>query len=190
MQIIDQGQWVAYVPNPFPADLALNTAFAKRESDGRDWYDALYGPTPLFLPETVKATVWPLPNGDWQVQAVDRDATRIFPPGARVIEIADYAGADPFADLNGKKLDFGTMTLSEIPVVLTVTPRQIRLAMSAIGVRQQVEDYVKAAPLDVQDSWDYSTQFVSTDPMVVGCMTALGKTSADLDALFRLAMTL
>ncbi|MGJ4961348.1 MULTISPECIES: hypothetical protein [unclassified Bradyrhizobium] len=190
MNIIDRGYWASYIPDPFPPELAINTAFAKRESDGLDWYEALYGETALFAPGTVKATVWQLPNGDWQVQAVDRDPSRMFPPGARVIEIEGYTGSDPFADFSGKKFDPVAMSVADFPVVLTVSPRQIRLAMTKMGVRQQVEDYVKSASLDVQDSWDYSTQFVSTDPMVAACMQALGKSEGDLIALFQLAKSL
>ncbi|NPU64593.1 hypothetical protein HL667_06250 [Bradyrhizobium sp. 83012] len=73
---------------------------------------------------------------------------------------------------------------------IVVTPRQIRLAMTQVGVREQVEEYVKQAPIAVRDSWEYSTQLKQNDPMVVACMVALGKTQAELDALFELAATL
>ena len=74
--------------------------------------------------------------------------------------------------------------------VASVSPRQIRLALTQIGLRQQVEDYVNAASISVQDSWHYSTSFLITDPMIAACMAALGKTQADLNNLFTLASTL
>jgi hypothetical protein len=71
-----------------------------------------------------------------------------------------------------------------------VSPRQIRLALSAIGLRQQVEDYVNAHDITVQDSWHYTTEFDRNHPLIAACAAALGKTDADLDALFALAATL
>jgi hypothetical protein len=71
-----------------------------------------------------------------------------------------------------------------------VTPRQIRLALSMIGLRQQVEDYVNLQDITVQDSWHYSTQFERDHPLMVACKEALGKSSEELDQLFILAASL
>lgn len=78
--------------------------------------------------------------------------------------------------------------LSEAPPTPnSASPRQIRLALSQMGLRQQVEDYVNSQSLDVQDSWHYSTQFDRTHPLILACQQALGKTDEELDALFFLA---
>lgn len=71
-----------------------------------------------------------------------------------------------------------------------VTPRQIRLALSAIGLRDAVEAYVNAADITVQDNWHYASEFVRDNALINGAATALGKTSADIDNLFALALTL
>lgn len=71
-----------------------------------------------------------------------------------------------------------------------VSPRQIRLALTQIGLRQHVEDYVDAQDITVQDSWHYTTEFERTNPLILACAQALGKSDADLDALFALAATL
>lgn len=69
----------------------------------------------------------------------------------------------------------------------SVTPRQIRLALSQAGLRQQVEDYVNSQDNAVQDSWHYSTGFDRTNPLILACQDALGKTEEELDAIFILA---
>lgn len=71
-----------------------------------------------------------------------------------------------------------------------VTPRQIRLALSQIGIRQEIEDWVKAQDISVQDSWQYATEVTRDNPLVLASCAALGKTDADLDAVFALARTL
>ncbi len=76
------------------------------------------------------------------------------------------------------------------PQVVVVTPRQIRLALTQLGLRTAVEAYIAAASQDVKDSWDYSMQFEIDHPLIVACMAALGKTEDDLKALFNLAGTL
>ncbi|MCP3400401.1 hypothetical protein [Bradyrhizobium sp. CCGB20] len=71
-----------------------------------------------------------------------------------------------------------------------VTPRQIRLALTQMGLRQAVEDYVKTQDISVQDSWNYATEFLRDNELIVACAGALGKTDGDLDVLFGLARTL
>lgn len=73
---------------------------------------------------------------------------------------------------------------------LIVTPRQIRRALSIVGLREQVELQVKASSQEVQDTWEFSTQIERTNPLLIQMGETLGRTSADLDALFELANTL
>lgn len=78
-----------------------------------------------------------------------------------------------------------------VPVpAVTVTPRQIRLALNATGLRASVEAYVAAASQDVKDSWEYSTVFERDHPLLVAAGQGLGKSEAEIDALFALAGTL
>jgi hypothetical protein len=81
------------------------------------------------------------------------------------------------------------LDLHDAPAI-PVTPRQIRLALTAIGLRQQVEDWVQAQDIIVKDNWDYASSFERNNALIVRAATALGKTPADLDALFALAATL
>jgi len=78
-----------------------------------------------------------------------------------------------------------------IPVTLAdVTPRQIRLALTQVGLRTMVEEYVAGASQDVKDSWEFSISFERNHPFILDCAAALNKTDAEIDALFTLAATL
>lgn len=77
------------------------------------------------------------------------------------------------------------------PVVTTpVSPRQIRQAMTAFGMRAAVEAFVSAADQDTKDWWEFASSFERQHPMIVGAANALGQTSDHIDALFNLAGSL
>ncbi|GAA0005353.1 hypothetical protein [Bradyrhizobium elkanii] len=191
MEIINHGTWSGYVPDPYPANLPPNISFAKNDESGRDWYDALYSETPLCAADSVKVTATKEADGSWRLQAASVDATRVFPHSQLLIEIIGYAGTNPQADFGQKRYDAATNTISEFQKPpRSVTPRQIRLALNQIGLRQQVEDWVKSQDQDTQDNWSYATEFVEDNPLLVACVAAVGKTEADKTALFDLALTL
>ena len=77
------------------------------------------------------------------------------------------------------------------PVVpQSVTPRQIRQALNAMGLRASVEAAVAAGGQDLKDWWEFSTEVLRTHSTVLGVGQAIGKTPAELDALFTLAGSL
>lgn len=76
------------------------------------------------------------------------------------------------------------------PVVLSATPRQIRLALSAFGLRQAVEDYVNAQPIEVQDNWQYASVFLRDNAIILAGQAALGLTDEQIDGFFQTAMAL
>jgi hypothetical protein len=80
--------------------------------------------------------------------------------------------------------------LAMVAPIQDVTDLQFRLALNQIGLRASVETYVAAASQDVKDYWDRATTFRRDHPLVVGAGVALGKTDAEMDALFQLAATL
>lgn len=71
-----------------------------------------------------------------------------------------------------------------------VSPRQIRQALSAAGLRTQIETAVAASDQDTKDWWEFATTFERAHPMVIGMATGLGVTSTELDELFILAGSL
>jgi len=74
--------------------------------------------------------------------------------------------------------------------VTVISPRQIRQALTAAGLRAQVEAAVAAGNQDLKDWWEFATQFERMHPMVVAMGTGLGQTSQDMDDLWELAASL
>jgi len=68
-----------------------------------------------------------------------------------------------------------------------VTPLQARKALTAQGLRTQVEEYIATQSLEVKDAWEYATQFYRKDGILVNAGSNLGMTEEEIDNLFRLA---
>jgi hypothetical protein len=117
-----------------------------------------------------------------------------------VIRTADQAYI-PFAEGNSDYAAYQAWLLipgntpipaDPIPVpVISVTPWQIRKALNQLGIRSAVEAAVTAsANQELKDGWEFSDVVVRDSPLVIGMATALNKTTAEIDALFELALTL
>jgi len=77
------------------------------------------------------------------------------------------------------------------PAPLICTPFQIRAALTQQGLRAQVEAAVSASTdQTIKDAWQYAQQFVENDTFITQMAAALGKSPADIHALFQLAVTL
>jgi len=66
----------------------------------------------------------------------------------------------------------------------SVTNLQFRLALNAAGLREAAEAYIASASQDVKDWWALATVIARDNAMLIAAATAIGKTSADIDALF------
>ena len=116
-----------------------------------------------------------------------------------VIRQADQAHI-PFAEGNSdyaayqKWLAAGNTPTPADPIpapIITVTPWQIRKALNQLGLRAAVEAAVLAsASQELKDGWEFSNEITRNSPLVLGMAAALGKTTAEIDALFALATTL
>jgi hypothetical protein len=73
---------------------------------------------------------------------------------------------------------------------MTVSPRQIRQALTRANLRTQVEAAVAAGDQDLKDWWEFATTFERNHPMVVQMGTALGQTAEQMDQLFITAVGL
>ena len=89
MDITNHGSWKRYTPPVLPEGAPPNAMFARRESDGVDWYDYV-NTGKAFAKDSIKMTVTNL-----TVSAAVKDATMLFPAGATVLEIKDVATQDP-----------------------------------------------------------------------------------------------
>lgn len=75
------------------------------------------------------------------------------------------------------------------PVPTVVTPRQIRRALIVAGLRDAVEQILSKADQSSRDDWEYATEVRRDWPLVVQMGAALGKTSEEIDEIFRIAET-
>jgi hypothetical protein len=79
--------------------------------------------------------------------------------------------------------------VNEAPPVqpTTVSPRQIRQALTATGMRTQVETAVASGDQDLKDWWEFATAVEENHPEVIGMATMLGLTDTQRHDLFVLA---
>jgi len=61
---------------------------------------------------------------------------------------------------------------------------RFRKALSEAGLRQAVEDYVQAAPLDIRDEWAQRQTCAYDNPLIRGAATALGVTDEQFAVLW------
>lgn len=81
------------------------------------------------------------------------------------------------------------------PVPLAIlTMRQARLALLQAGLLSTVDAYIAAIPSTDGETariyWNFSTEVFRDNVLVNSILSALGKSSTDIDALFDLAKTL
>lgn len=99
-------------------------------------------------------------------------------------------GAQSVVSLTQSELDEIAARPPVPPPVVVVTPWQIRKALNAIGLRAAVEAAVSVADQTTKDAWEFAQEFRRDNPLIAAVATALGKTEAEIDALFALAVSL
>lgn len=72
----------------------------------------------------------------------------------------------------------------------TVSPRQIRQALTIVGLRASVEAAVAASDQDTKDWWEFATEFERNHIKVVAMINALGVSDQQADDLWLLAASL
>ena len=77
-----------------------------------------------------------------------------------------------------------------IPVPISVSPRQIRQALTRANLRASVESAIAAGDQDTKDWYEYATEFQRTNPHVINMGIALNVSESQLDDLWRLAGSL
>ena len=77
-----------------------------------------------------------------------------------------------------------------VPAPIVVSPRQIRQALTAAGLRSAVEAGIAAGDQNLKDWWEFATAFEENHPMVIGMAAQLGQTTEQLHSLFELAQSL
>lgn len=72
----------------------------------------------------------------------------------------------------------------------SVTPRQFRLALLSVGISPASIDAALVGNEAALVEWQYALEVMRDHPMVNGLAKQLGKSSDDLDGIFRMASTL
>ena len=75
-------------------------------------------------------------------------------------------------------------------IPLSVSPRQIRQALTRAGLRTSVEAAVAAGDQDTKDWYEFATAFDRASPVVAALGVALSVSPTQLDDLWTLAATL
>jgi len=79
---------------------------------------------------------------------------------------------------------------AELARIPPVTPWRMRKALNQLGLRSTVEASVAQADQDTKDAWEFATEFVRTDPLILVMQNVLGKTDEEVDNLFLLGASL
>lgn len=77
-----------------------------------------------------------------------------------------------------------------VPIPQSVSPRQIRQALTRAGLRASVEAAVAEGDQDTKDWYEFATAFERSNPVVSALGAALNVSDAQLDDLWILADTL
>lgn len=132
------------------------------------------------------------PHPDEPGQLDIRDFEEPPPEGKGWRTIDPPPAVSPTQVVSGFDLDAGWIVRDKTPAELRVvaSPRQIRQALNAAGLRQQIEAGVAAADQDTRDWWEFATSFESDHPSVLAMCAALGISDAQRQQVFDLAATL
>lgn len=85
-----------------------------------------------------------------------------------------------------------TYVYSDTPDIIpySVTAVQLRKALNQLKLRNDVNKYIESQDQDTQDTWEYAVEIQRQNPLIEAAAKALGKTTEEVDDLFRLAHTL
>ncbi|MBB3298002.1 hypothetical protein FHT72_001160 [Rhizobium sp. BK077] len=84
----------------------------------------------------------------------------------------------------------GQASLNNPPPVGSVSARQFKLQLFAVGVLDTVDAWVAQQPRDVQIAYEYSGTFVKGSPMMAAGFAAMGFTPQQIDGFFAAAALL
>ena len=112
---------------------------------------------------------------------------------ADVVAVIDDDGISRMSGLASAVGPEGAEILPADPIPVPpigVSPRQIRQALTAAGLRSAVEAGIAAGDQNLKDWWEFATAFEENHPMVIGMAAQLGQTTEQLHSLFELAQSL
>lgn len=172
------------------AYLQLETMKEMAESEIRSLFPNTSFTTPFTAPEGFE-WVFPTPSPTvTELQVAVRNGVEQDSKGNWVEK---WAIRDMFSDIVEDGVVIKTKTEQEeeylqakfkATVPSSITPRQIRLQLTAMGLRQQVEDWVATQSIDIKDWWEFTISYERSNQMLINAAANFGLTSEQLDLLF------
>jgi hypothetical protein len=109
-----------------------------------------------------------------------------------IVGTIEFPAGTPEAVINAKLAEMARNPSDALP---DITPRQVRQALILSGISiQQIENAIAQLPEPnkslAQVEWEYSIAFKRINPLVAQIGQIVGKTPAEIDAIWRLGMTL
>lgn len=130
-------------------------------------------PIPFIAPSEFEV-VFDTPNPATNLQVGVQDGTELDSKGNRVIK---WSVRDKTAE------ELEAERKASVPT--QITSRQIRQQLTAIGLRQTVEDLISSSnDYDLKDWWNYSQDFQRSHPILKEMGTQLGMSEDDMDSFF------
>lgn len=187
--LIDHGIWERYTPDTLPDGAPTNALFARRVSDGLDWYAFARNPN-NWSRGSLRATASPI-KGKEIVQAIVRDESLLFPSDSRLFEILGHDPEDtkPWKAYEQKVLDIAAGTITELVAeVLPVTRVSSAQATSVLfrhGLLELAESIAKNHPyVPVRLFFERSPYWEIDNPYVQAFAEELDLNPAQLQSLF------
>lgn len=170
--------------------LNTQTMMQHSEQDIRAAYPNTSFPVPFVAPDEY-ALVFPAPQPgyDHVTQSVREVAPVLtdkshYEQQWEVVELyatQEERDAAIAADIEAKR---------KAAVPASVSPRQIRQALTQAGMRQLIEQSIAGGDQNAKDWYEYATAFERNNPLVLGMAQALSITERQLDDLWTLAGSL
>jgi hypothetical protein len=86
--------------------------------------------------------------------------------------------------------EFVALALHDADVPRSISPRQVRQALSRAGLRDAVEMAVAGGDQDLKDWWAFATEFERHHPRVLAMADALNVSDKQLDEIWTLGAAL
>lgn len=145
---------------------------------------------------TAYETALRVPAPEEGADTADHDAAQAVIAGAsdvtkalaalRAGDEADTAAIDEELD----RLASLPLVVDPRPVPVAVSPLQWRKALRVLGLKPAIDAFIAAADDETREAYEYAVEYRRDDPTLNTAAELLGKSSAELDDLFRYASAL
>jgi hypothetical protein len=147
-------------------------------------YPSTSFPSP-FIPPEVYAYIFPYPKPEH-----DSTTHYLVPIAPELTNLGHWEERWEVLPRSQEQVDsiLESRRLATIPT--SVTPRQIRQALTRAGLRASLETTISQSDQDTKDWYEFATEFRRDSPVVAAMGVVLGVSTADLDNLWILAGSL